>query len=160
MKAVLSHIQLITYGVGHLSVAHNEEYVPNAETPVEPLPHVYIFPQTDEDGSLRVVVEVVVSSTEPDDHNAPLEAIPYDVSTQVVGLFRLDDGLPEKTADSLTAYSAPAILYSIARLQIMQATQNGRWGPYMLPLVDLSAMFKQKAAEGDASDVPGLPVES
>jgi preprotein translocase subunit SecB len=72
------------------------------------------------------------------------ETAPYQILLKITGFFRFKEGTDEETIKKLIGLNAPAMLYSIARGIVSQATAQSLHGKFILPAVNFVELIKKK----------------
>jgi len=72
------------------------------------------------------------------------ERAPYQIVLKITGFFTFKEGTDEETIKKMISLNAPAILYSIARGIVSQATAQSLHGKFILPTVNFVELLKRK----------------
>jgi len=72
------------------------------------------------------------------------ETSPYQIVLKITGLFSFKEGTDEETIKKMINLNAPAMLYSIARGIVSQATAQSLHGKFILPTVNFVELIKKK----------------
>jgi len=75
---------------------------------------------------------------------ATFNKAPYQIMLKITGFFRFKEGTDEETIKKMIGLNAPAMLYSIARGIVAQATAQSIHGKFILPTVDFVELVRKK----------------
>jgi preprotein translocase subunit SecB len=85
----------------------------------------------------------------------------YKLFVEAVGLFSIDgeDGMKEEVRKNLAHYSTVNMMLNRIRAHISMITATSALGSYVLPAVDVTDLFKQKAQKKQGATLAGKPTK-
>lgn len=109
---------------------------------------------SDHEGTVSVSFNINRKGTEPffmipmvinvNKTKKAFETAPYQIVLKITGFFSFKEGTDEETIKKMISLNAPAMLYSIARGIVSQATAQSIHGKFILPTVNFVELLKKK----------------
>ena len=141
---MITKLQLNNYYVEELVVRENPAFDAKARERKEGTLNcsVGIATANDKHNFFKLVLDV---SVDPSSGYPSSDA--YQVKVRVVGFFQADADLASGAAERMAAMNGTNVLLGIARGFVAQATGIGQHGKYLLPLLNLQDLIKEKVTE-------------
>ena len=92
----------------------------------------------------RTEAHVLVAELNDGTHVGCGECMPYDLSIEYEGLFKLNKSIPKKDAAILEEVNCPAILFPFLRETIADITRRSGFQPFLIPSVNFVKVRKER----------------
>jgi preprotein translocase subunit SecB len=150
---MLAQLNLDEYFVDEISVKANTNYIED-EVVSGAIKEPEFFIQRNSENGLKFLVSMTIDvNRERED----FEATNYQIHVKINGFFSFVEGTDEEMINKMIAPSGLSILYGVARGVVAQFTANCRYGKFLLPSLNISAILKAKAnAEKITAEVPAV----